>query len=208
MPTVWASTVTITNLISQTPPRFIDTGTTISGLALTGNILVVVGSDTMIAWQLTKEGTVDGVFGDRRVGPGDSIWAELPMVNTASPKFFVKGQTGFIMLCGAIESSYDAVTGELSPRDLLPLGIDNTWYNLEDMSLRQFYLCHHESSQYPFEDNLRTTFREGWVKDPEGKHRLWIPVEWRTADSYAKWFYYVANLQLKLPGGELIAIMF
>ena len=165
-------------------------------------------NNTIIAWRLTKEGAVDGVFGDRRVGPGDSIWAKLPTLNTTSPKFFVKGQTGFIMLYGAIKSSYDTVTGELTPRDFLPLGIDNTWYNLEDMSLRQFYLRRHESSQYPFEDSPRTTFREGWVKDPEGKHQLRIPVEWRTADSYAKWFYYVANLQLELPGGELIAITF
>ena len=71
------STVTITNLISQTPSHFIDTGMMIETLALTGNVLLVLGSGTIVAWRLTEEGIVDGVLADRRASHRDSIWTVL-----------------------------------------------------------------------------------------------------------------------------------
>jgi len=51
------------------------------------------------------------------------------------------------------------------------------------------------------------TVREGWVKDPEGKHRLWLPFEWRTFDG--DWFYEINTLRLNPPRGKpQIIIMF
>ena len=66
--------IAITHL-SQTISRFIDTGMEIRMLALTGNVLLVLDSDGLVAWRLTEEGAVDGVLADRRAGRGDSIWA-------------------------------------------------------------------------------------------------------------------------------------
>ena len=69
------STVAITNLPSQTPSQFIDTGVeSIEVLALTGNVLLVRGEREIVAWRLTEEGVVDGPPGGGRAGPGDSIW--------------------------------------------------------------------------------------------------------------------------------------
>ena len=42
-------------------------------MGLTGNVLLVVGSEIVVAWLLTKEGIVNGVSGNRRAGRGDSI---------------------------------------------------------------------------------------------------------------------------------------
>ena len=68
------NTVTIVDLLAQSPPQLIDTDVEIDGLFLTGNVLLVAGSRKYTAWLLTEEGLVDGVTGDRRVGRSDSIW--------------------------------------------------------------------------------------------------------------------------------------
>ena len=57
------TTIAITNLLSQSPPQFIDTGVEpIDGLALTGNVLLVIAEDfqDITAWKLTEEGVVVG----------------------------------------------------------------------------------------------------------------------------------------------------
>ena len=92
------NTITITDLISQTPSQFIDTGAMISGLALTGNILLVVDSEMVVAWRLTEQGVVDGVFGNRWASHSDSIWTISPMLGTISPEFSLVGQVGLIAL--------------------------------------------------------------------------------------------------------------
>jgi len=92
------NTITITDLISQIPSQFIDTGAMISGLALTGNILLVVDSEMVVAWRLTEQGVVDGVFGNRWASHSDSIWTISPMLGTISPEFSLVGQVGFIAL--------------------------------------------------------------------------------------------------------------
>jgi len=75
------NTVTIIDLLAQSPPQFIDTDMEIAGLVLTGNVLLVANSREMVAWLLTEDGLVDGVIGDRRVGRRDSIWT------TSEPDF-------------------------------------------------------------------------------------------------------------------------
>jgi len=212
----WERTITITNHISQTPLQFIDTGTTILGSALTGNVLLVAGSNTIVAWRITEGGTVDGVFDDRRAGPGDSIWTISPERSFTSPQWGfdppILAQAGSIMLDGILIHIYHPGTGEgfkHIPDLSQPLGL---WYSLEVTSRDRHYLHCHELSQFgdPSEGNRstpRTAFQEGWVKDPQGKHRLWLPAEWRMAKGCAKLFYYFATLQLELPG-DLNAIMF
>jgi len=71
------SVITITSLCSQTPSpssQFIDTGLKIFGIVLTGNVLLVKGAGMVVAWLLTEEGAVGGIFGERRVGRSDSLW--------------------------------------------------------------------------------------------------------------------------------------
>ena len=50
------SVVTITSLVLQTPPHFIDTGMDIKIFILTGNVLLVLDCNTIVAWRLTGEG--------------------------------------------------------------------------------------------------------------------------------------------------------
>ena len=202
-------TVTITNPIPQTSPRFIDTGTTILGLALTGDILWVVGSETIVAWRLTEEGVVDGVFNNRRASPSDRIWTISPIGGPPSPKFSVEGRVGFVALNKVFIYTFHARTGEgvMSTSEQPP----SRWYNLEDTSRGRYHLRYDKPSWHdgPSEDTRpisQTTLREGWMDGPEGKHMLWLPVEWRTRGGYAKWFHGIATLQLELPGEELIVV--
>ena len=69
------SPIATTRLLSQTLSRSIDTGMEIRMLALTGNVLLVLDSDGLVAWRLTEEGAVNDFLADRRAGRGDSIWA-------------------------------------------------------------------------------------------------------------------------------------
>jgi len=206
------STITINNLISQTPPQFIDVGMPISGLALTNNILLVASSSDIIAWQLTEGGIVKGIPGDRRAGHSDSIWS-IPLYDP-SPDLCVQGQIGYIRSYAINVFPYNLVTGE---RYEYTLGGSpphpHTWYNLGDISQGRYYLhCHKLSHQDDTsEDNQpvsQTAFWEGWVKDPEGKHWLWLPVEWRAAAGHVEWSHYIPILQINFPGGKSITIGF
>ncbi|KAF9649815.1 hypothetical protein BDM02DRAFT_3186027 [Thelephora ganbajun] len=82
--------VTVTNLLSQTPPCVVDTGMKIDSLTLTGNVLLVLGHETIAAWRLTGEGMVDGVLPGGRAGRGNAIWT-IP--TRSSPDLFVQDQT-------------------------------------------------------------------------------------------------------------------
>ena len=72
------STVSIIDLHSRVPSQIIDTGFPVTKLAITGNVLVVMGWSGAAGWLLTEEGMVDGVFGDERAGDCDSKWT-LPI---------------------------------------------------------------------------------------------------------------------------------
>ena len=68
-------------------------------------------------------------------------------------------------------------------------------YYLDNALYGEHHLHHqitsNSTSNTFFEDNWlvsRTALREGWVGDPEGKYRLWIPFEWRTPACSAGWF--------------------
>jgi len=45
-------------------------------LVLTGSMLLVQGVDTIVAWKLTAEGTVDGTSGIRMADCSDSLWTK------------------------------------------------------------------------------------------------------------------------------------
>ncbi len=122
-------TVTITNLLAQTPSQFIDTGIfDIAGLGLTSNVLLVKGPGVVGAWLLTEEGRVSNVLGNRRAGPGDSIWTvSVPL--QSRPKFSVEGETG-VLEYGKTLHAYNSRTGEVldSAQELPHFTGSGCWY--------------------------------------------------------------------------------
>ena len=209
------STLTITNPPSGTPCHFIDTGIYIGSLGLTGNILVVLDHQMIVGWCLTEEGAVDGVFGKRRANRSDSIWA-VPLspaggdlgslVNINDLRFLVRDKTVVITLGGEVIHSYHSGTGEvLESTQVLQLQHKHQ-YTCWDLQAGQHYpYCHRlgEPSTTP-EDNWpisQITLQAGWVKDPEGKHRLWIPPEWKDTPHFAtcSWFYNITALSFAFP---------
>ena len=178
----WDSTITITDLHSQTP-HFIDTGIVIYAVAFTGNIILVLEKmyyPTLVAWRLTEGGVVDGIFADRRAGRGDSIWT---ISVTASSWFSFEDQIVIIEEeKGNVVHAYHMGTGEvLEPTRASP----HSYNRLSDVMDGRHYFryCELPKQGTPSKDDWpvsETTLRDGWVKDPEGKHRLWILPEWRT----------------------------
>jgi hypothetical protein len=204
------SIVKIINLLARTPLQFIDTGVWIKGLVLTGNVLLVAGLGDLRAWLLTEEGVVDSVNGGKKVGRNDSIWA-IPQ--SQPPWMFrVEGQVGIIKKGGDVLHVYHTETGEVLHPTQAPQHFSGCWYNLSKQHCGRDYLCYHNLSQgdTPLEDSWQipqTTMRERWVKDPEGKHRLWVPVEWRMEWDSADWCHSITT-QFSHLGGRLVIIKF
>ena len=204
--------VTIIDLVGQTPPQYIDTGMEIQGLALTGNVLIVAGFAEVVAWLLTEEGLVGGVIGDRRVGRSDMIWS-IPVQEPSghSCQFSVEGYVGVIWPDEGAQHTYHTETGEvLHPAETRDLRIDWRYFNWSICGWD--YLRYHNLSQCdtPPKDSWKTsrdTLREGWVKDPEGQYRLWVPTEWRTDWDPADWRHDVTT-QFSLLGGRPVLIKF
>ena len=183
-----SSTITITDLHSQTP-HFIDTGMKRYAVAFTGNILLVLQemapimySVRLVAWRLTEGGVVDGTFADRRAGRGDSIWT---ISVTDSSVFSFEDRIVIIEEEGNVVHAYHMGTGEV----LDPTRASPHSYALQcsfwDVMVGRHYprYCDLTGQGMPSKDDWpvsETTLEEGWVKDPEGKHRLWILPEWRT----------------------------
>ena len=132
--------VTITNHISQPHPQLINTGTIILGFALTGNVLLVAGSNTIVAWRIAESGAVNGVFDNRTAGLGDRIWAISQNLGPAPP-FSIIAPAGSIALDETLIYIYHSGTTEGSehiPELSQPLGLD-LWYSLEVTSRGQYY---------------------------------------------------------------------
>jgi len=202
------NTVTITDLLVRTPPQFIDTNVEIWQLFLTGNVLLVVGSGEIVAWLLTEDGLVDGIIGDRRVGRSDSIWT------TPYPELYVShlgvgvvprlgGQVGVMeghrgmprVSHTNAPHVYHTETGEVLDLTQEPQHYSERpyWNNTPQ----------HDTSP---EDAWKTS-REGWVKDPEGKHRVWVPVEWRRGWDPEEW-HHDATTQFSYLNERFVLIKF
>ena len=183
------NTVTIVDLLARTPLQFIDTNVEIKCLFL------VAGSEETVAWLLTEEGLVDGVVGDRRVGRSDSIWT------TSKPCYGPElgGQVGVIGEYTDAPHVYHTETGEV----LDPTQVPRHYSNRRDYN-------NIPQRDTPPEDpwkNSPDTLREGWVKDPEGKHRMWVPVEWRRDWDPADW-HHDATTQFSYIGDRPVLIRF
>jgi len=204
------STVTITDLLAQTPSQSIDTGVGIEGLVLTGNVLLVAGSGKLVAWLLTDEGLVGGVVGGGKAGRDDSIWTvALPQWDPDWWIFLVEGQLGVIKPDGDSLHVYNTETGEVLLPVQAPQNFGSRWYHFNEPLWGRHYLRYHNLSQCdgPPRDGWQTsraTLQQGWVKDAECKYRLWVPVEWRMDWDPADWRHDVTTQFSYLEGRPVL----
>ena len=205
------NTITIADPLAQTPPQFIDVGAEIEGLVITGNVLLVQGFEEVVAWLLTEEGLVDGVVGDRRVDRGDSIWTVSLLQYLCS--FRVEDHVGVIELdCRGSTHVYRTETGEVLHHTQTPRLSYGSWVTLTGTHCGRNYLRYHNLSQCDTSPKdswqfSQATLREGWIKDPEGRHRLWVPVEWRDHWDPEDWLHDV-TIQFSIVGGRPVLIKF
>ena len=200
------SIVTIIDLRSQAPPHFIHTGMEIQELFITGNVLLVGSSKEVVAWLLTEEGTMGGGFDNKNTGHSNSIWT------ISSPSwrclFWVKGQIGVIHTGGLLCFNYHTGTGEPlhtfdNPRPRLH------FYQQYDPQ-RDRNLRHPNPSQHDIPPEVRwliphiTKQEIGWIMDPEGRHRFWVPVEWRKHWDPIHWHHNITTLFSNRRGQPVI----
>ena len=224
------STIMITNLQSQHPfpNQFIDTELEISAMVLTGNVLLVKGSDTIVAWLLTEEGMVDGIVGNTRADRSDSLWdcnISPQTLGAKWAKLFGRNRTTdhnklvFLLIDEIVIieygewaiKAYNIRTGEPSKPAGGPQSQRQIQYQLETQHPDECnqYHCDLFKSQEPLDHGWeisQTSLQEGWVKDPEGRHRLWLHPHWRSASS-VNWFHNTTTLRLK-SSNELAIIKF
>ena len=204
-------TITIADPQSQFPPQFIDTGVEIEGLVVTGNILLVVGSEKVVAWRLTEEGAVDGVAGDGRADQSDSIWTVL-LPRLELWMFSVEGRLGMMKADGDVSTIYDTETGEVLDPVSETRHFSSPWHYFKEELHGWHYLhCHNmsRSGVHP-EGGWQTSYRtlqEGWIKDPEGRCRLWVPADWRSSWDCADWLQDITT-QFSIIGGKPVIVKF
>ena len=210
------STVIIINLHSKTPLQFIDTDGEIEGLAITGNVLLVVISEKVVGWLLTEEGKVAGVVDSRRANHGDSIWTVTsPPQYPKSLCFRVSGQLGVIGAENFYPFSYHTGTGGAPDRVHTPQQFRSPWVPFyKPSNYNEYHYLRNPDipqSDAPLEDSWlvsrTTTGKPGWVVDPEGRHRFWVPVEWRAPWDRNNCHHDILTLFIKI-GDQPVMIMF
>ena len=176
------TTVTIVDLPSQTS-QFVDTDVEIEGLAITGNVLLVASSEAVVAWSLPEE-----VMADRRIGHGDSVWTmSNPLLLPEVLGFMVEDQVGVVGIDGIFPLTYHTETGDVLGRTLKPQTFSSRWVSFyKPIGYREYQRLRNRN--HPTHDArpgdrwliLPATMEDaGWVRDPEGKHRFWVPATWR-----------------------------
>ena len=224
------STVMITNLYPQnpSPSQFIDTGLEISAMVLTGNVLLVKGSDTIMAWLLTEDGVVDGIVGNTRADCNDSLWEISPQDKNPNLwarlqkrqgsnydddrylKFSVRDEIAAVKHNGHVIHTFNTRTGEILESANVPQHVECTWYRFHNPHIDECNLYHHNLNKHNKTPKCdwpvsQTTLQEGWVKDPEGKCQLWLRANWRSAGNGVDWFNKVTTLRLKNSSELVIA---
>ncbi|KAF9646687.1 hypothetical protein BDM02DRAFT_3130205 [Thelephora ganbajun] len=194
-------------------------------MVLTGNVLLVKGSDKIVAWLLTEEGMVDGIVGNTRADCNDSLWDISPQTLSSGwarllrwqssyddkhLEFSVADQIGVIRYSGFTIHAYHIGTGEIISLAEMPQLHNHTWYHFHNQQDEcNLYHCDLYMQQGPPDCEWQisqTALQEGWVKDPEGNHRLWLPPSWRSAKN-VNWLHNATTLRLK-NSSELAIIKF
>lgn len=126
-----SGTITITSLLSQAPPQIVDTCMSVKRLALTGNVLLALGSRVITTWRLTEEGVAFGIFVER-TGRDDRIWAVATPENRpmGDLKLSVEGRAGIVECCGrTLCHIYDTRTEDVCKLVRAPLPSDSYFYS-------------------------------------------------------------------------------
>lgn len=202
--------VEITNILTKAPLQLIGTDMHADGLVLTGNVLLVTDSQELKAWLLGEEGLVDGVNSDGQIHYGNYIWTiHLPQPHSDSWMLLVKGQVGVIKKDGNTLHVYHIGTGEVLHSTQVPQHSSSDLYHFSEvLHGRHYHYCHNlppdiTSPKYGWQ----ATLQEGWVKDSEGKHWLWVPAEWRKDWNPAGWRQDITT-HINLVGGKYVIIKF
>jgi hypothetical protein len=208
------STLTITNLSSQTPSSFIQVDTRVDGLALTGNILLAVSGGEVIVWRLSAEGAVEGVPSGLVADQSHKIWSCARSMRGAVESLVI-GDTGIIRFYNDRLVCYNTDTGErYRSAQMQAPARSAPWHNLADNHNLHTHLHYHSFCEHnnPPEDNQLISipsYKEGWVKYPEGEHphRFWLPPDWMTHRGDSR--YWLDDIKtLWLHGSELAVIKF
>ena len=195
--------VIITKILGEALPQWIYQNMKVEGLALTGNVLLVAGSGELKAWLLREEG-------DRLICPSNCVWIiSLLQPHSDSWMFLVKGQVGVIKKDRDTLHIYHTGTGEVLHSTQVPHYSSSHWYHFSEVLCgRHHHYCHNlpQDTTSP-KDSWQATLQEGWVKDSEGKHWLWVPAEWRKDWDPAGWCHDITT-HLNLLGGKPVIIKF
>ena len=213
------NTITITNLQPQmpSPSQFIDTELEISTMVLTGNVLLVKSPDKIVAWLLTKKGVVDGIIGNTRADCNDSLWElSIPALATGlarllrarsvdenSLAFSVMDGIAIIKLRDFNIHTYNTETGEVIKDSGITHHHSCTSYrfhneqHVNELNLYHNSLCIQQGAISDKWLISKTALQEGWVRDPEGKHRLWLPPSWRLINDDVNWLHSATTLRLR-----------
>ena len=203
-----SGTVSIIGVHSQVPCRVIERNIRVDRLVVAGNVLLVVGSEEAVAW-LLKEGECGGIVVSERE---DGIWAVKLSRILSTPTLKIEGRVGVIEPDADTSLTFHTGTGEkLWPTQAPPFS-GNPPNLLGRILCGRDYSHLHNLSQrnIPPKDvwqTSKTTLREGWVKDSEGRHRLWIPVEWREIWDPTDWCHDIKT-QFSILRGEPIVVKF
>lgn len=196
-------------------------------MVLTGKVLLVKGPDTVVAWLLTEEGVVDGIFGNTRADRNDSLWDISLRAHAARwarllgrgggddnghLEFSVEDEIAAIKLNGYVIRVYHTETGEILESAGAPRRLRSTWYRFHNRQQDECDLYHRslcKQHRLPERDwpVSEATLQEGWVKDREGKHRLWLHARWRSAGNDVDWLYNTTTLRLG-NSSELVIVKF
>ena len=195
---------------SKSPRQTIDPDVMVDALVVINNVLLVKGGGEVIAWLLTEEGCVDGVT-PGLAGNQDKIWDLGPphlLLGDLTCK--VEGQVGVIECGVRAPLVFDTKSGQIfQPTIQAPQFFGDPPNLLRPVLCGRDY-SHPSQRNTPPEDVWQTseaTLREGWVKDPEGRHKLWIPVEWRAIWNLADWCHDIKT-QFSVLRGQPIIVKF
>ena len=206
--------VTITNL-NGVYTQSIKPGFSVHGLALTKNVLLVLGHNKLAGWLLTEGGMVDEVSGGGVSDQDGRLW--ILSISGTDPQFWVEGHIGVIEYSKEYPPfCYDTEIGEeleSIPDEIASLSVpswkefSDGFCNFKDQYLGNYYnfSVYNDSS----EDGLSIPipwYEGGWVKYPEGKywHKFWLPVHWRPGWNEAYWLNDVTTLRLRTTSGLAI----
>jgi len=191
------------------------------GLLFTGNALLVVQPGQVLAWLLTEEGLTNYPFhwgmGEANESwslsfevpnPSDNSLAISQLRPEARIELHIEGEIRVTEheTIGLFPYRYNTCPGPGIAR------VSGPGYELRGGFCGRHYLQYHnvhnrntlpEGGWYPSD----TSLQEGWVKDPEGRHRLWLPVEWRKSWDLVDWCHNIIT-QFSIIKGRTVVVKF